>query len=866
MALTNGTRLCSYEILGSLGAGGMGEVYRARDTKLGREVAIKVIPEALAQDALRLSRFEREARLLAALNHPNIAAIYGIEDCEGVRFLVLEFVPGLTLADKIAVAPLPLQDALQFAGQIAEGLEAAHEKGIIHRDLKPSNIKVTPEGKVKVLDFGLAKGTDGEATTDEISESPTRTVEGTIQGTVLGTAAYMSPEQARGKPVDRRTDIWSFGCVVYEMLCGKKAFDGETTSDKIAAILGRDPDWEAIPRGTPLSIRELVHRCLQKDLKHRLRDMGDARMEFEELLTERAVTRSKLRLRRRDFLFFGVLAIVMVLVGIWAVRRPPSSPPAQKYLVVLPFKDLSGDQQGQLMADGFGDMVCGQLLKVRGVQVIPPAVVKGLSVPEADLPQLAKVLRANLFLKTSMQRALNQIRVVYSILSTPTGAPGVQIGGGTVEGSAEDVLALEDRFAETVMSELQLQVAGRPARLKPTGFKEAASKISYLKALGYLQRYENETSVDSAIALLKDLSITEPNAALVQAALGSAYLYKYDLTHQSSWADQAIASCKRATELDPQIPEVHVTLGLVQTRTGHAVEGIGEFQRALSEQQNWPDAVLGLAEAYERAKKFSEAEQTYRRAIELQPGYWAGYNKLGNLYKRSGRFPEARDMYQQVVKLSPDNSRGWSNLGVALQQTGRLEEAGTAYKKSVELLPNGDAYSNLGTLEYMLGRYGDAANAYEEAVKLVPKKSVYWANLGDAYRWAPGLHSKATAAYQRAILLAQDELEINPNSTVAHMTVALCRAKIGNCVEAQKHIRQALDQNPNDTDNMFQAAVVANICGRRQEALDWTKKATQLGYSKAAFMEEPELSNLRKDKAFQEALGEKSGPNPPKGP
>jgi hypothetical protein len=297
MALATGTKLGSYEVLAPLGAGGMGEVYRARDTKLNREVALKVLPEAFAQDAERMARFQREAQVLASLNHPNIATIHGLEESGATRALVMELVEGATLAERLSVAPVsppatammtsPLQpdEALAIAQQIAEALEAAHEKGIIHRDLKPTNIKITPEGAVKVLDFGLAKALEGESPAGDISNSPTLTAAATQAGMILGTAAYMSPEQARGKKVDKRADIWAFGCVFYEMLTGKKAFEGETTSDILAAVIRAEPDWIALPADAPQAIRRLLMRCLQKDPKQRLRDIGDARITIEETLS-----------------------------------------------------------------------------------------------------------------------------------------------------------------------------------------------------------------------------------------------------------------------------------------------------------------------------------------------------------------------------------------------------------------------------------------------------------------------------------------------------------------------------------------------------------------------------------------------------
>ena len=284
MTIAAGTRLGPYEILAQIGAGGMGEVYQAHDTKLGRDVAIKVLPEAFAHDPERLARFQREAKMLASLNHPNIATIHGLEHSDGTSYLVMELVSGETLAERVKAGPLGIEEALKIVVQIAEALEAAHEKSIIHRDLKPANVKVTPEGKVKVLDFGLAKAFEGDAANEDMSNSPTLSRAATMQGVILGTAAYMSPEQARGKSVDKRTDIWAFGCVQYELLTGKQAFHGEDVTDILAAVVRAEPDWTALPAKIPLTIRTLLNRCLRKDRRQRISDATDARIEIEDAI------------------------------------------------------------------------------------------------------------------------------------------------------------------------------------------------------------------------------------------------------------------------------------------------------------------------------------------------------------------------------------------------------------------------------------------------------------------------------------------------------------------------------------------------------------------------------------------------------
>jgi serine/threonine-protein kinase len=285
VSLAPGTRLGPYEIGMPLGAGGMGEVYRARDTTLRRDVAIKVLPQAFSEDAERLARFEREAQLLAQLHHPNVASIFGLEHSGAVRALVMELVEGQTLAERLESGPLPLDESLSIARQVAEGLEEAHEKGIVHRDLKPANVKLTPDGKVKVLDFGLAKAYagDGAGASSDLSQSPTLAHTGTAAGLILGTAAYMSPEQARGKPVDKRADIWAFGVVLFEMLTGRQLFAGETVSDVLAGVLKSEVDLGALPKEAPPALRRLLRRCLERNPRNRLHDIADARIVLDEL-------------------------------------------------------------------------------------------------------------------------------------------------------------------------------------------------------------------------------------------------------------------------------------------------------------------------------------------------------------------------------------------------------------------------------------------------------------------------------------------------------------------------------------------------------------------------------------------------------
>ena len=343
MTLQAGVRLGQYEIVAPLGAGGMGEVYHAKDSKLGRSVALKVVRQPF--DADLLTRFDREARLLASFTHPNIATLYGADEANGVRYLVMELVPGRTLAERLQTGPLDLKEALEIAVQVAAALDCAHDRGIVHRDLKPANVKVTPEGSVKVLDFGLAKMLLSDASSQEPGVSFTQTAAGTRQGTILGTTAYMSPEQARGEPVDRRTDIWAFGCLLYELLTGRRAFAGETISDTIAAIIDRDPPWDALPGSTPPGIRRLIRRCLMKDSRRRLRDIGDAWLEIQDALAspsgQLGVATRLARIRRTALPWALSALVVGVGLGaggtLWLLRREAApSRPVARFLIALP--------------------------------------------------------------------------------------------------------------------------------------------------------------------------------------------------------------------------------------------------------------------------------------------------------------------------------------------------------------------------------------------------------------------------------------------------------------------------------------------------------------------------------------------------
>ncbi len=376
MALTPGTRLGFYDIVAQIGVGGMGEVYRATDTKLKRQVALKILPAPFAADHDRLARFQREAEVLASLNHPNIAAIYGLEDADGVTALVMELVEGHTLADRIATGPIPVGEALPFAKQIAEALDAAHEQGIIHRDLKPANIKVRPDGTVKVLDFGLAKALEPPSILSPgVSLSPTITTPAmTRAGMILGTAAYMSPEQARGHPVDRRADIWAFGCVCYEMLTGRRAFDGKGVTDTLAAVLRAEVDWTQLPRVHPRLV-DVLKRCFEKDPRRRLRDIGDLGIELDAVShdPEGASFQSLAVVPGRPsavvaYALAATMGALLAIAGTWYLGTP-ETPPVTRFVVdVPPNQDWTANSGVGLSISPDGRYVAYTAINAQGVR------------------------------------------------------------------------------------------------------------------------------------------------------------------------------------------------------------------------------------------------------------------------------------------------------------------------------------------------------------------------------------------------------------------------------------------------------------------------------------------------------------------
>ena len=848
MALSAGTRLGPYEVIAPLGAGGMGEVYRALDHRLGREVAIKTLPEALAHDPERRPRFEREARALAALAHPAIATLHEIGEADGRPFLVMELVEGQTLAERMAAGPLPLPAALALGAQLAEGLAVAHARGIVHRDLKPANLALTRDGRLKILDFGLAKTGAGPASGGDPARSPAAVPGLTSSGMLLGTAGFMSPEQVRGEPVDARADAWAFGCILFELVTGFRAFSGSSPWEVLAAVMSDAPAWSRLPPQLPPAVESVLRRCLEKDPGRRLADLGEARLALGGPSSGSAVTWvSAARPRHfaprvsRRAAAAAVIAVVALAAGAggvawWRHRETPAS--LLPSLAILPFRELgAGGGDEQWLGEGLAAAVSAQLADVDGVRVFPAwstleAVEKG-----ADPMRVAKLLGADLVLSGTVQSAGREVRVTFALLEAPGGS---QRAGGTVTAAAGSLFAAQDELAGEVLSALDL---AEPRLRDNGGLPQPGQQDRYLEALGLLQRADDKAAGEKAVAILEQLAREAPSSPLVYSALGRAFLDRFTMTDDASWATLAASYCERARQIAPHRPEVELTLAQLATLTGKPQRALTLLRHVLALQPANSDALRALGSAFEAAGDAPAAEEAYRRVVAVEPRFWRGYSKLGGFYFRHGRFGEAAAMFRRVTELNPDSALGFTNLGGALLAAGDLEGSLAACRRSVAIERTPGGLSNMGTLLYSLGRFDEAVGAFQEATALAPDSFALELNLADAYRWSSGLRGRAPATYQRAITLAREQLAVNPEDRAVRTRLAVVLARVGDQEGATRELERARIPD-DDPEAWANAAMVALIGGRRDDAVVLLRKAVVAGYDPDWVGRDPDLASL----------------------
>jgi non-specific serine/threonine protein kinase len=723
--LEAGSQIGHFRIEREIGRGGAGVVYLAHDTKLGRRVAIKSLPLELMRDAQMRSRLKREAKLLASLDHPNIATIHDIvEQAECGGYLILEYIEGDTLGERIAHRPLDLREVLSIAQQIAEAVAAAHERGVTHRDLKPGNIKITPEGKVKVLDFGLAKAVAGEAADQESTI--------TEPGRVIGTPAYMSPEQARGKPTDKRCDIWSFGCVLYEMLTGKVPFEGETASDTLANVLQTEPDWHALPQGVPMNIQVLLRRCLEKDPRRRLQDIGDGVIEIRETLnlpaTAPPVTTPsialtahiavKARSRRIVMVIGAIIIAVLALIAAWLVNRKPSVPLSKEIrLVVLPFENL-GSADDEYFAAGITEAITARLATIHGLAVISRQSAMQYKKREKSAQQIADELRVDYILEGTVQRErpsdpTSRVRVLPQLIKASN---DTHVWAQPYDNDMSEVFRVQSDLAERVAQALNITLVERERRAlqsKPTENMEAYDY--FLRGNEYRHRGNRENDYKIAIQMYERAVELDPKFALAYAQLSRTHaeMYWYVYDHTLERLEMAKKAVDRALQLEPDLPEAHLALG------HYYYHGHLDYDRALEEfaiaRKNLPndsDLLSYIGYVQRRQGKFEEALANIKRASELDPLSNFLARILGETFMLMRNYPEALRCFDRAISLAPDLPEPYSyKASLYLHREGSTEKARAVVEEALKNIgsPEESGIVNLLiTLDVYEGNYQKA--------------------------------------------------------------------------------------------------------------------------------------------------------------
>jgi serine/threonine protein kinase/Tfp pilus assembly protein PilF len=738
MAIPSGTKLGPYEVVALIGAGGMGEVYEARDTKLERNVAIKVLRDAFAQDADRLSRFQREAKMLAALNHPNIATIYGLEQSSGTSYLVMELVLGETLAERVQRdRVVPVEEALAIAKQIAEAVEAAHEKGIIHRDLKPPNVKLTPEGKVKVLDFGLAKAFASDGGLD-LSNAPTLTAMGTEEGRILGTPAYMSPEQARGKSVDKRTDVWAFGCVLYILLTGRQAFTGDTLSDMIVSILEREPDWQALPASTPAKIRDLLRRCLQKDPQRRLRDLGDARIEIEEALlppataearTKRdtdsgrvavrsmaSVTSSNPWWRSRTALWIAVVALLVLLAAAGLIYRPAEHGETIDSIAVLPFVNVSGDQNTEYLSDGITESLINNLSQLPNLKIKSRDSVFHYKGKETDPEEVARQLGVRAIFKGRLTQRGDTLAISAELIDARNDD---HLWGQQYSRKLADIFALQDEIAREITNTLRLRLTAQDEKRLAKRYTENVEAYQDYLEGRYQWDKKTEEGFKKGVEYFQQAIAKDPTYALAYAGLADCYtgLAGFGFVPAKEGYPKALEEALKALEIDDKLAEAHASLAFIKSNYDWDWSGAEqEFKRAIELNPGSATAhhFYGLALAY-MGGRFEEAIDESKRAVELDPLSLIINADLGHVFYEARKYELAIEQERKTLEMDPNFNPAQHWLGLAYLQKSMDKEGIAEFEKEFPFL--GYAYA-------VAGRRAEAQQVLDKLNELSKQKYV----------------------------------------------------------------------------------------------------------------------------------------------
>ena len=862
----------NYQVLDLAGAGGMGVVYRARDLKLERSVALKFLPSDLNSNPRDKERFLREARTASSLDHPNIGVIHGIEEtADGHAFIVMAFYDGESLAQRIRKGPLQLQEACDIGCQMLRGLAEAHAKQIVHRDIKPSNVMLTTSGTVKIVDFGLAHMISAQT----VAETAT-------QAGVSGTIRYMSPEQTLGKQGTQSSDIWAVGVVLAEMLTGRNPFDREAVSSVVLAILNEAP---RPLDGIPSELQGVVYRALFKNTEKRYKHCAEMLADLErvrgvlptnaaagasstptragtdisryvEEATKSALipaSQHKPGLKWWLIAALGLLVIAGGLLLIPSIRDRMSFVffgAAEKHVAVLPFDNIGNNSENEALVEGLMDSLAGKLSNLdvgnKALWVVPTSEVRRRKI--ADPTAALKELGATLVVKGSIQRDGKDVHLNVSLIDTKNLR---QLGSAELEDQAGDLATLQNEAVSRLARLMNLSVSADMLR-NTGGSVNPAAYEDYLKALGYIQRYDKPGNLDLAVAALKNSVHTDPRFALGYAELGEAYLRKYTTDQNTQWLDEAQGYGQKAVEIDNRIPGAYITLGRIHDMTGKHDLARQEFQHALDIDPRDAAALTGLAHAYENSARFQDAEAAFQKAAALRPDDWDGYNNLGNFYDRQSKYPEAIKAYRRAIELTPDNAQVYLNLGATYVDTGDAKQfpaAEEALKKSIELSPSYQAYANLGQLYSAQRRYAESVAATEKALQLNDKDYRVWNNLETAYEWLNDTEA-ATAARKRMLPLVEQTATLKPQDAIVQSTLAMIYAQTNEPDKALARVGTSLALAPDDPTVLSNVATTYEMLHDRRHALECVRKALQKGLPTDEVTNDPAMQQLLKDPNF----------------
>ena len=838
-----------YRIESLLGEGGMGKVYKAEDAELHRTVALKLVRPELASDPASMDRLKQEILLASRVSHKNILRIHDLGDVAGLKFISMAYVDGKDLHQIIsAEGKLPVPRAIEITRQLCLALEAAHAESVIHRDLKPQNVLVDKDDHVFVSDFGLAK-------TLEVHASML-----TAAGEVNGTPRYMSPEQVESNPVDHRTDIYSLGLILYEMVTGDLPFASDSVLQAMyqrVTLAPKNP--KAANPDLPDYLVNIILRCIEKDPQQRYQHARDILADLDRGDSVQAAPpagpAAGRRLKKTALLVTAAIALAAgVAIGVpkfrqslFAFRSASPANTAAKYVAVLPFRVLGDDASLQYTAEGVVDALSAKLFQLKGVHLASAAAAARVN-PKDPPAQTARSLGAKLLVQGSVQGSGDRIAIAVS-LDEP--ASGRRLWSKEYSGVKQDVLTLQDQIYADILSKLDLKLTNEElARSTIHSTENLSAYELYLKGQSLVRNGQrDEKTRKQAFDYFEAATTKDRNFAKAYAGMADTAMDLYSINKDSSWATRGLEAAGRAKVLNNNIPEVHFSLGQVYNATGKSAEAVEELKKALELAPNSDEGYRRLGLAYKSLSKKAEALQAFQQAIEANPYYWVNYNQLGIAYYQYGDNDRALKAFQRVAELAPQNKEGWTNIGVVQFSLGKWNEAIEANKKALELNPSATLYSNLGTAYFFQERYDEARTNFEKAVEMSPQVPILVGNLADCYRWL-GQRDKANATYDRAISLALKALQTNPRDAAALGILGVFYAKKGDVERGLDYIRRAREMNPTNMNLIHQQAQIDVLANRMPEALQSLQEALSKGYSLREAFADPELKALRQRPEF----------------